>query len=90
MQKIVVHGSEKRSGAMAFIGRCFRGPITVGKTFKRVGRGDREGEVVNLRIVRIAVYDHNLSQLDQGMTVCLILDGEIPIDLQDGSVLRAT
>ena len=85
-----VHGVEPTAGgATEVIGRCFRGPIMLGQAFTGLGRSAGHTDVrVHLTVVGIVAYGHHLSELDEGLTGRLTLEGLLPPDLADGSVLR--
>lgn len=84
-----VHGVATADGDMTeVIGRCFRGPISVGDCFTGVRSVDAQSRrPVGLRVIRIEAYGQSLPELDEGLTGRLLLQGSPDPLVLDGSVL---
>lgn len=73
----------------AVIGRCFKGPISVGDTFTGIRRALGPAVDLHLVVVGIEAYRHDLPNLDQGLTARLRLEGRHDDTMVDGTVLFA-
>lgn len=80
MAEFGVHGARVEGNRVVVIGRCYRGPLRVGDVFVQLKPVDEEGPgsalPVRLTVERMVAYRREMSEVDEGLTAELSLQGE--------------